>query len=108
MPGSARRRFTADFPSAGPVPPRNTASNSFVLKILPITPMDRRICAQILPISMKTRNFRGRGEGGTQLTPLPNRESSYCLNTTMPSGGRLISSDCSKPWSAMGSDSAPP
>ena len=32
----------------------------------------------------------------------------YCLNTTIPSGGRLISSDCSNPWLAMASLSAPP
>ncbi len=32
----------------------------------------------------------------------------YCLNTTIPNGGRLISSDCSKPWSGIGSESAPP
>ena len=70
MPGSARRRFTADFPSAGPVPPRNTASNSFVLKLLPITPMGRGICAQNPPNSMKTRNCGGRGyvQTGSVLT----------------------------------------
>ena len=70
--------------------------------------MGRRICEENFPISMKTRNFRGEGEGGTKSLPFPNWESRYCLNTTMPNGGRLSTRDWSKPWLAMGSVSAPP
>jgi len=72
MPGSAFCRLATGIPSAAPVPPRNPASNSFVLRILPVTPMGRGICAQISPNLMKTRNFRGRGTRTHSHAPIGN------------------------------------
>ena len=45
--------------------PRNPSRNSLRQRILRITLLLRRICAQIPAISMKTRNLGERGEGGT-------------------------------------------
>src|SRR5271165_6915713 len=52
-----------DFPSETPLHLQKAPPKSFIKRILPISPLCRGICAQNLPILMKTRNFEGEGEG---------------------------------------------
>jgi len=60
---SVLARFFADLPLYNNSQPYRIPPNSFVKKILPVSPTRRRIRAQNSAIFMKTRNFRGEGEG---------------------------------------------
>src|SRR5271166_7154693 len=61
--GSVRSRFFTHFHAKTPVQPPKIPPNSFVQRILPVTPTRSTGCAQNPAILMKTRNFGGRGEG---------------------------------------------
>ena len=61
MPGPAYCRFATDFPAAVPSHSRKVTANSFVKKILPVSQLDRMICAEFFSIPMKTKS---RGGGG--------------------------------------------
>ena len=55
--------------------------NSLRLKNLRVSAWEIGSCLRIFPISMKTRNFRGEGEGGTCAAALPFWEllrSAFC------------------------------
>ena len=52
-----------------------TPSKSFVETNLPLSPTHRRICAQIIAILMKTRNFEEKGGGGCPHALFPLREA---------------------------------
>src|SRR3974390_2596502 len=53
----------AHLAACAPFRPPKIPPNSFAKTNLPLTLTRRRTYAQIPPISMKTRNFVGRGEG---------------------------------------------
>src|SRR5271165_1016892 len=61
--GSVRSRFFTRLHAKTPIRPPKIPPNSFVQRILPVTPTRSTGCAQIPAIFMKTRNFGGRGEG---------------------------------------------
>jgi len=65
--GHVRSRFFNHLSANAPVQPAKIPSNSFVQRILPVTPTRSIACAQDPAISLKTRNFGGGGRG----VPLP-------------------------------------
>jgi hypothetical protein len=99
-----------DFPPVSPPEPPSRLTKSH------LSPYSGIFCVQLFccryfapempPIPMKTK-ISGGGGGGTPIS-IPNWEPRYCLNTTMPSGGRFSSTDWAWPWLGMGSVSTPP
>src|SRR5208337_1918181 len=61
--GHVRSRFSTHLPAHNPIQPQKIPPNSFVQRILPVTPTRSTDCAQNPANSMKTRNLGGGGGG---------------------------------------------
>src|SRR5271166_5666585 len=61
--GHVCSRFFTHLPVNTPLQPQIIPPNSFVHRILPVTPTHSIACAQNPAILMKTRNFGGGGRG---------------------------------------------
>ena len=75
MHGSVYRCIFAHLATDAVFRPSKTLPNSFVKTNLPVTLLGTRICLQNPRNSMKTRNFRGEGEGGAQRPEFPFRDA---------------------------------
>src|SRR5271165_4207545 len=60
--GSVRSRFFTRLHAKTPIRPPKIPPNSFVQRILPVTPTRRAVAAQIAAILRKTRDVGGRVE----------------------------------------------
>src|SRR5271166_2517698 len=69
--GSVRSRFFTRLHAKTPIRPPKIPPNSFVQRILPVTPTRSTGCAQIPAIFMETRNFGGGGRGTPEVSHVP-------------------------------------
>ena len=96
MPGPVYCRLATSFSAIGSFPPQRSTANSFLLTILPITPMGRGFCAQRLGYLHKNEEFaENPGGGGYPLhsqigkPPLLRRHVSPALCLSAPQRIRL-------------------
>ena len=105
MMGPVHSRFFAHLPASAFVRLPKLLPNSFVFKILPLTPMGSIFCLPCHPQILWNEDFaKHRGEGGIPIQPVPFREMPFASSTAarFPTGDRLLATECYNPQTLGG------